>query len=393
MATQESNRISDKAKLQRRNRELAILNDIAQALNKEINLDRSLSTTLAMVAELLGLDTGWIWLLHEETGQSYLAAVQNIPPALSEYPQRMEGSCFCLDTFRTGDLEGAANVNMIRCSRLQWLEDGTHGLKYHASIPLYAHGKKLGVLNVASRDWRELSQEDLKLLYTTGDLLSIAIERARLFAQSIEIGTLEERNRLAREIHDTLAQGLSGIGLQLETVDAMIDNPKNLERAQEKVQQALALTRTYLEDLRRSVLDLRAAPLENRSLDAALQVLVDGLSSNEKLPIELNITGGGRPLSVRNEVGLYRIAQEAILNSVRHAKASQIQVGLTITPIDVSLVVKDNGKGFDVDQLPKNPFGIIGMIERANLLGGTLQFDSSPDDGTIIEATIPLDKS
>ena len=74
----------------------------------------------------------------------------------------MEGSCYCLDTFHEGDMEGAANINVIRCSRLQWLTEGTEGLRYHASIPLYAHGKQLGVLNVARGGWKELSQEDLR---------------------------------------------------------------------------------------------------------------------------------------------------------------------------------------------------------------------------------------
>src|SRR5439155_15072077 len=134
-------------------------------------------------------------------------------------PRRMTGSCYCLDTYRKGDLQGAANVNVVACSRLEALVDGTNGLAYHASVPLYAHGKRVGVLNVASPDWRELSAEELRILYTVGDLLSIAVERARLFAKSTQLGAAEERNRLAREIHDTLAQGLSAISLQLETAD------------------------------------------------------------------------------------------------------------------------------------------------------------------------------
>src|SRR4029079_12064962 len=101
-----------------------------------------------------------------------------------------------------GDLAGAANVNVITCSRLSGLVDGTDGLRYHASIPLYAHGKPLGVLNVASTDWRELSEADLRLLYTVGDLLSIAVERARLFARSVQVGALEERKRPDRDIQE-----------------------------------------------------------------------------------------------------------------------------------------------------------------------------------------------
>ena len=175
---------TDAEKLQRRNQELSILNSIAQALNREVDLRRALESALAQVAELLDLRTGWVWLLREDNGEPYLAAAQNLPPALARNPARMEGSCYCLDTFRAGDLSGAANVNVITCSRLRGLVGDTAGLRYHASIPLYAQGKKLGVLNVASADWRELVADDLRLLYTVGDVLSMAIERARLFEQS-----------------------------------------------------------------------------------------------------------------------------------------------------------------------------------------------------------------
>ncbi len=115
----------------------------------------------------------------------------------------------------------------------------------------------------------ELSAEDLRLLYTVGDLLSIAIERARLFSHSAEFGAAEERNRLAREIHDTLAQGLAGITLQLETAEALLENDRR-HRSQKTIHQALELARANLDEARRSVLDLRAAPLESRGLAEAL---------------------------------------------------------------------------------------------------------------------------
>ncbi len=132
---------SDTDKLRRRNRELSILNAIAQSLNREVDLDRALQAAMAQVADLLDLQTGWIWLLHEETQAAYLAAALNLPPALADNPARMEGWCYCLDTYQKGDLEGAANVNVVTCSRLKNLVDGTDGLRYHASIPLYAHDK------------------------------------------------------------------------------------------------------------------------------------------------------------------------------------------------------------------------------------------------------------
>ncbi len=172
---------TDFDELEQRNRELSILNAIAKELNRSVDLNQALHTALAQVAELLNLETGWIWLLHEDTGDPYLAASQNLPPALADNPHLMEGGCYCLNTYRAGDLKGAANVNVVTCSRLKGLVEGTDGLRNHASIPLYAQQEKLGVLNVASATWRELSPEELRLLNTAGDLLSIAIERARFF--------------------------------------------------------------------------------------------------------------------------------------------------------------------------------------------------------------------
>lgn len=382
---------SDAAKLRRRNRELAILNAIAEALNRSVDLDQALRAALAQVAELLDLDTGWIWLLHENTGESYLAAAQNLPPALANNPHRMEGRCYCLDTYRAGDLEGAANVNIVTCSRLKGLMEGTDGLRYHASIPLYAHAKKLGVLNVASTDWRELTPDDLRLLHTVGDLLSIAVERARLFAKSVELGAVEERNRLAREIHDTLAQGLAGIALQLETADALLDADPDSAQAQRVIQQALALTRNNLEEARRSVLDLRAAPLEGRTLAGTLEELAQKYANEADLRLSFNVTGGSRPLPVRVEAGLYRIAQEALTNIVQHADARHLTIQLVATPDEVVLTIEDDGRGFDASQVADDRYGLIGLNERAKLLGGSLQLEAGPDAGTRVEVVVPLE--
>ncbi len=381
---------SDTDKLRRRNRELSILNAIAQALNREVDLDRALQAALAQVADLLDLQTGWIWLMHEETEAPYLAAALNLPPALADNPERMEGWCYCLDTYQKGDLEGAANVNVVTCSRLKNLVDGTDGLRYHASIPLYAHDKKLGVLNVASTDWRQLSPDDLRLLYTVGDLVSIAIERARLFARSVRLGTVEERNRLAREIHDTLAQGLVGIALRLETAEALLETEEASVPALDAIRHALSLTRANLEEARRSVLDLRAAPLAGRSLAEALTALVDQVGQEGGLEIHLEITGGARPLPVRLEVGLYRIAQEALHNVVRHAQARHAAVHLVTTPDQVRLTVEDDGRGFDPNQVQTGSFGLIGLNERVKLLGGRFLLDTTPGSGTRLEILIPL---
>lgn len=373
--------------LRRRNRELSILNTIAEALNKEVNLEQALHAALTHVANLLDLRTGWIWLLDEITGESYLAAALNLPPGLSNQPARMEGSCYCLDTYHAGDMDGAANVNVVTCSRLSALVDGTDGLRYHASIPLHAHEQELGVLNVASPDWRELSEEDLRLLYTVGDLLSIAVERGRLHESSVRMGATEERNRLAREIHDTLAQGLTGISLRLETAESLLGQEGTTEQARDLVTQALELARTNLVEARRSVLDLRAATLEGNTLLDALRELAEQMD----VPVELENRLANQALPQRVETGVYRIAQEGLANIQQHSQASKASLKLGESEDQLTLVLEDDGIGFDPDDVSNERFGLRGMAERARLLGGEFVVRSGDGMGTLIELRIPLE--
>jgi len=383
----------DRAELQRRNRELSILNVIADALNRQVDLRQALQTTLAQVADLFSLETGWVFLVRPD-GNSYLAAAQNLPNVFVDEPQRMEGDCYCLESFFAGDMDGAANVNIITCTRLKNIVAIADGLRYHASIPLYAQGegpdrRKLGVLNVASAVWRDLSDDDLQLLHTVGDMVGIAVERAQLFERSAETGALEERNRLAREIHDTLAQGMAAISMQLETADALLDSSAN-QRAQAALQQALKLTRANLEEARRSVLDLRAVPLEGRTLCEALIALLKDFETRTKIRTHFDGAGTHRPLPARVEVTLYRIAQEALTNASRHAQAKQLTLQMNMTPDHVEMVVEDDGIGFDPSQPMPHRFGLIGMSERARLAGGALEVKSCPGEGTRVEVSVPL---
>ena len=377
---------SEKEELARRNQELFILNRVAQALNHSINLKETLQIVLGQVAELLDLRTGWIWLMAEQSGETYLAAAQNLPPALADDAQKMAGSCFCLNTFREGDLERGSNVSVVKCSRLQALETGTGGLRYHATIPVLAHGRKLGVLNVASTDWRELSAADLQLLQTIGDMLGIAIERARLFSRSAEMGALEERNRLARELHDTLAQGLTAISLQLESADALFDEKDGAAPVKQAVQYALRLARENLVEVRRSVLDLRAAPLAGKQLVEALLTLIEQAA----LPVDMIVRGGERPLPSRIETAVFRIVQESLHNIHQHAAAALVKIAIFYEPHWLKLEITDDGRGFDPNMIKKGRYGLVGINERVKLLQGEFVIQSSPGSGTRLQIEIPL---
>lgn len=370
------------------NRDLTILNRIAEALNREVDLMRALQVALANIVELFSLDTGWIYLIDEQDKKFFTASTIGLPPALADHPRRLAGRCHCIDTYLEGDMDGAANINAITCTRLKDLKEGTEGLRYHASIPLYAQEKRLGILNVASTDWREITDDELRMLHTVGDLMSIAIERARLFQRSVEHGAITERNRIAREIHDTIAQGLAAIALKLETVDVMLENDTEAYKIRQVISKTLDITRDNLEEARRSVIDLRAAPLEGKTLPEAIQALI----ADARLLGTIDVIGSSPPLSVRVSSGLYRIAQEAITNVKKHAKAQSVQIQLILTPERVRLVIEDDGVGFDLRTANKEGhFGLIGLKERAKLLNGTMDIVSCVGSGTVIETSIALD--
>jgi two-component system NarL family sensor kinase len=383
--------------------ELTTLTALAQALSRSADLAESLDSALATVAEFLGLETGWVWLLDEGTDEPRLAAARSLPSVLRDHPAAMHGDCYCLSTFRAGDLRGAANVNVVWCSRLEKVVgaaagEGPNGtsLRCHASVPLAVGEQHLGMLNVASSDWRVLSEDELNLLTTAGALVSLAVERSRLEAGATRAVAAEERNRLAREIHDTLAQSLAGLTMQLEVADALAARQSD-ERLMQAITGALALTRSTLEEARRSVLDLRAAPLEGRALPSALRELAaEARSTRPGLEIEVVSEGADRAagkLPPALEVGLYRIAQQALANIVRHAGPARAMIRLTLSREEVRLRVEDNGVGFDPTTLPPDRFGVIGMGERARLLGGTLTIETAPGSGTAIDVVVPLGRA
>jgi two-component system NarL family sensor kinase len=334
--------------------EWGILPAIGDALNRSPDVRQALERTLALLAEHLGLQTGWIWLLDPETRQFYLAAAQNLPPFLLE-PVRMCGPCLCNELFRTGKLS-PSNVEMLECTRLSagfgQVREGTLGLRFHASIPLYFQDEPLGIINVTGPSWRELDADELCLLSTIACHVGVAVERARLAEESSRLARAEERTRIAREIHDTLAQGLTAIGLDIEGALHQIE--ASPERARERLQRALLTARESLEEARRSVLDLRTAPLAGRPLAEALAALARQFTSDTGVRVHVK-SRGDESLPLRIEADLYRIATEALTNVRKHAHASLVEVALQPSEHEIQLSIHDDGRGFDRREIRVSP--------------------------------------
>jgi signal transduction histidine kinase len=202
----------------------------------------------------------------------------------------------------------------------------------------------------------------------------------------------EERDRMARELHDTLEQQLSGVALQLDSLDhAIRENPAKAMETLFLARRMLRFTRT---EARRSVWDLRSALLENDGLEVALREVVESASKASGIPVDLEISGHRQTLPPRFEFHLLRISQEAVTNAIKHSKASGIRVHLDYRREEVVLKVSDDGVGFDSTggAFPGGQnFGLLGMRERAARIGSRLEVFSSPGQGCVVMLSIKLE--
>ncbi len=376
---------ADPQSLARRNRELAILRHIAETLNRATDVEDALNHTLQSVVELLGLQTAWTFLLHED-GALGLSGWQDLPPALAPGKEPWCGGCSCNTLFRSGELKRA--INIVQCSRLAEAEGDKRGLEFHASVPLRSEDHMLGIMNVASPGSERFTPDVLDLLGTVGYQLGTAIERARLAQQAQRLAALEERNRIAREIHDTVAQGLTAITLHLEAAEALAEIQP--DRALRSVRSALALARANLEEVRRSVLDLRAAPLERHTLPEALALLLDGFREDTGITASLEAESTIERLPAPVEAAAYFVVSESLTNVAKYAGATHARVDVARREGHALVEVRDDGVG-GAD--PRAGTGLRGLADRLAALDGRLEVLSPPGGGTLVRAELPCASS
>lgn len=209
---------------------------------------------------------------------------------------------------------------------------------------------------------------------------------AQLITQAREAGVLDERQRMAREIHDTIAQGLTGIITQLEAAEHVKRDPEEWQR---HLDNALRLARDSLSEARRSVQAVRPQHLESARLPDAIASVAKQWSALNEVPAEVTTTGDPRPMHPEVEVALLRMAQEALANVARHAKASRVGLTLSYMGDVVTLDVRDDGAGFDPSTINGGGVGLTAMRQRVHRLAGKLEVESEPGMGTAISARVP----
>ncbi|MHB8333253.1 MAG: sensor histidine kinase, partial [Candidatus Dormibacteria bacterium] len=258
-------------------------------------------------------------------------------------------------------------------------------------IPLTTAGDQVGYL--ALRHRHHLGARQMELLEVVAGHLALALRNAQLFADTQELATINERNRIAREIHDTLAQGLAGIVVQLQAADAWLGRDQG--RARDAVDQATELARSSLQEARRSVWDLRPEGLQRAGLAGAVRDELNRVRERAGIKTSLRLKGmRGLVLPARVEVAVFRIIQEAVANAHRHGRPSAITVEMTLLGGQLRVAVADDGRGFDpAGPLRAGSFGITSMRERATTSGGSFEVLSSLGQGTQVVVRVPCGES
>ena len=269
--------------------------------------------------------------------------------------------------------------------QLDWAE--REELQSGINILLSSGETPLGMLCMFSASRSTFTSEELEIAQALSHQATLAIQLTQLAAEAQQSAVLGERNRLARDIHDTLAQSLGGIVLHLQAADSIYTT--ELQDKQTHVTQARQLAKQALSEARRSVQALRPQLLEQTTLDQAINSLLQQLTSHSPLQITYQLHGSPYGLPPEVEAHLLRISREAITNSLRHAQATELVVDFTYEPRQVQLRIQDNGQGFDTT-LPTFGYGLITMQERAQQISARLHLSSQRGQGTIVQVTLPI---
>jgi two-component system, NarL family, sensor kinase len=367
----------------RRIQKLQTLKTIAETLNKVNDLEEMLHVVLKQLIHVTELECGWIFLVDEKGAYSLVADCE-LPPALTwgNKQPMCEGDCWCLDRYNDGRLQRAANI--IECKRLEeaieekWGD--TKGITHHATVPLRAGDETFGLLNVASPNKTHFTNEELALLEAVAFQIGTAIKRIKLVENEQKLALLAERNRLARDLHDSVNQLLFSLVLTARGAKEMTMD----EQMKETFDYIQQLAQEALQEMRSLIWQLRPQGLEN-GVASALMNYGKMLGLN----VEMDIQG---VIDLPNDVEecLWRVGQEALNNCKKHAGVSTVSIFIAVKNKQMKMEIADKGCGFNYSGEEMPSLGIKSMKERIEAMNGTFHIKSAIDKGTTVQMIIPL---
>ncbi|MBT3321415.1 MAG: DUF3365 domain-containing protein [Anaerolineae bacterium] len=380
-----------KERVTQRTQELDTISEVALIISQSGALDDLLNEALQKVIIASGADGGLIQLLEKENTR--IASYKNLPADII--------SCFSNNSQKKIDfsLQKSIQVENINKDTCQELLHGTAcaekeceaiEAKYAriASVLLKSRSRSLGAMILFSEKENSFSPEIMQLLESIGNQLGVAIENAKYHQHIEEIAVLEERARISRELHDSLAQTLGWLSIKTELLEEDLKLGK-IQEGNTEMKNIRKVVRDACYDVRESIDGLRTRPTGDLNLTAASWIAE--FRQRSGLETDFQVSKEKMALSPRVETELLRILQEALTNIRKHANAKSVSINLREKGDYVELIINDDGSGFDYNlDLDKKHFGLRIMRERAENLGGSLHVESELEKGTRVTATLPI---
>ncbi len=373
-----------------KNRELEILYATSGFLHEPNDIDSLCRGFLEHVQSTLGATASSVRLLDAESENLYITVSEGLDqPFLDREAVLSCGSCLCTEAARRNltimvDVDRPdAPMKMDTCRAA--------GFRAVSVAAITVNKRPIGVFNLYFRDPSPLDKSDEQLLETLGQQLGTAIQSLRLQARSREVAVFEERNMLARELHDSIAQGLAFLNLQVQLLERALENDDT-----EEMKGIVAMIRQGVQegydDVRELMVHFRAR-VDQQDLDAAISAALSRLAEQTGISTHFDVQGDAAPLEAETETQMLYIVLEALSNVRKHAQARSITVILRRTLEGLTVTVRDDGSGFDVAEVKEDAqpdhIGLEIMRERASRVGGRVEVRSSRGRGTEIRLEIP----
>jgi len=374
-----------RAEMEQWNKQLEdMVNTIAMTIGQPLELKEILDIALHKALELPGLDSGGVFLVDDRAQELILVAHHGVSQRFIQAAERIKlGEGITGQAAISGELIVVENFS--EDPRPLKTVAREEGIKFHASVPLKSRGRILGIMNLSSKSRRPFMPQEVIFLTAIGQQIGVAIENARLYQQVRHLAALEERDRLARELHDYLAQALGYLNLKVSITEEMLASGQ-IAQAQASLLEMKGIAREVHSDVREAIFSLRTIASAELGLLPTLREYLAGYRVHYGLDTWLAIDDESLaefPADVG--IQLLRIIQEALTNVRKHAQASRAWVRFAQEGDTVCITVEDDGQGFDPDQLTgegRQYFGLQIMRERAEGVRGSLELISQPGQGT-----------
>ena len=373
-----------------RARRIAVSNEIIRTVSSARTLEHVFQTFAEQTRKLVPYDRMSIALMHETNTQLTVHSISETgmmgPPPGMLVPVAGTATPLVKETRQPYICPDVSQESRFPFAK-QMLEK--LGIQSYVVLPLIAKDEFLGALNLGSRSTNAYQEADLHVLVPIAGQLAIVIENARLQEQIANMAIREERDRLGRELHDSLGQVLGYIGLKTDQINDWLRRGL-VEDVGQGLTELNQVAQTAYADVRESILGLRAAVTADAGLENVLREYLNRYQREWHIAGELTVAEGALPpLLPSVEIQLLRIVQEALTNVRKHAQASHVWIRFEREPERLVVTIRDDGIGFDPTLLRREHFGLETMRERAESVRGRLQIDSAPGRGAVIHVTLP----